>query len=225
MTTLKTCLYCGEPIVGRADKRYCNNACKSRDFREQGGARKTVVINTVAPHLPAKALGEPRSYSGKSASQAHQQAAPAPTLPPTDPSESVRNEAAVPAPPPAKPIEQQIQETIDTILARGRLEDLHRDYCKLIETFLEKEGISLAVSKLWSLKYDANSLIARYREHPQVKEASDLHRQRLDDLYTVLDVISEAHVDAQQQPFWKERESSYELKDKQRRKMRERLIG
>jgi hypothetical protein len=38
----KTCLTCGEKLTGRADKKYCNDACKNEFHNQQNSQRSTV---------------------------------------------------------------------------------------------------------------------------------------------------------------------------------------
>ena len=38
----KSCLTCGEKLTGRADKKYCNEACKNEFHNQQNGQRSSV---------------------------------------------------------------------------------------------------------------------------------------------------------------------------------------
>ena len=52
-TQERECLNCGDPIEGRADKQFCNSACKARYNREQHEtALATVSLVRPATSLP-----------------------------------------------------------------------------------------------------------------------------------------------------------------------------
>lgn len=223
MSTLKNCLHCGISFVGRTDKRYCSTVCKSRDFREHGGARTTVVIN----HVTAEQTPPAKSPSSRVPTRSHparqREMPPVPMLPITP--ELPVSTSDLPPPPPIKPLREQVVDSVAQIMARRNEEAMNLGYRQQIETFLNDEGQALRLTALITMKSNISSLISRYREHPLVKQGSELHRKRLDDLYIVQDAISDALTTAQEQPFWRDKVGGYQLSEKVRRKMRDRLIG
>lgn len=209
MKPTQTCAYCGEPVQGRADKRYCDNICKSRDFREREKAHTTVVINNVPPTVEAS-TSQPLHHSPQRDAAVDERTSDTPAKP-------------------VRPIEKSLQQQVDESFAvhheRYHCNNLHRDYSTTIRTFLEGLGQPLSLARLESMKRHADQLVENYRTHPGIKRGEELFLRRLDDLYLVQDALGEAVAVARQQPFWATKAAGYEVPDKKRRKMRERLIA
>lgn len=207
-THYRECPQCGEAIEGRPNKKFCNDTCKGRYFRDNNLAATETDTN---PH--ALAL----KYPVDDVSLAYDE-----ELAAAEYSEDQEEED-----------ESSHQNRILKRLAaeeKKRKElaeatELHQTFCSVVDELLEAEGRSLTARNTDMLIRTTKSAIETYQKHPCLKSAESLSSRRLKALYTLYDVLQEVAQEIADKGLWQGKESHFELTNKGRNRLRKLLIA
>ncbi|QKG59240.1 hypothetical protein GKZ68_21400 (plasmid) [Hymenobacter sp. BRD128] len=208
-TALRSCAYCGEPLVGRADKIYCNNSCKSKDFRRQQAQADEPDQAPAAFRPPTgAAAGLPPRYptvplrSGQDEDEDEQELADA--FEDEEPNEAVGRPPAPRAAPtsPASPTAKQLRQAVARGVDQYDLAQLPRQYAACLERVLAAEEHLLTGRDLDRLSAQVAKTIAAYQRLAPGPHRPAFLALHLQALYHVADVLEEAGAewDEEQEP-------------------------
>lgn len=177
----RLCPHCGTPIVGRSNKKFCDNSCKAHHFRNTTPKLTTHPIEATAP-TSAEALFPPLSSSVNVLAQALL----------SYPFCMIRGSS--------QDTSQKIVERYEKIRLYQQAHDpLHSSYAYAVEWFLivlyNTDSQSLIECHMVSMKF----AIDEYLTHPGLRIPGHIAHYRLADLhflYAHLQALTSKHIAA-----------------------------
>jgi hypothetical protein len=177
----RLCPHCGTPIVGRSNKKFCDNSCKAHHFRNATPKSSIHTAKSIAP-APVESI-----------------------FPPLFSPVNILAQALLPYPPYvvygfSQDVSQKFIERYEKIRFYQQIHDpLHSEYAYFIEAFLiilyKTDSQSLIECYTGSMKFAVNE----YLSHPGLRIPGHIAHYRLADLrfiYAHLQALATQHTSA-----------------------------
>ena len=201
------CIICNTPLHGRADKTTCSDACRVRlhrlrqneSFQQPSKGHEELQTGHYAPlDLPwlkqQPITSTERDYQNRWDAQE----------------------------------DEEDEEDQEDIAEQKRLneaalaEEMHGHYEKVIDFFLQKENKHLETHRLRRMLRFTTDAYEAYKLHPYLSQPDSIAQKRMQDLRKIIVLIQETHQKSKGKLFGNT--SRYELTEKWRRKLQERML-
>ena len=200
----RSCAYCAEPLEGRADKLYCGNSCKSKDFRRQ---QAEAAQEEQEEFRPPTGAGPQQRYPNvplRSDEDEREDAFEDEEQGDDETNEQLRRTPAPrPSSPPAAPLSPaQLQQAVARGVEKYDLAQLPRQYAACVERVLAAEEYLLNGRDLERLRAQVAKTSAAYQRLAPGPHRPAFLAPHLQDLSHVADTIEEAGAewDEEQEP-------------------------
>ena len=199
-TSEKTCVICDSPLYGRADKTTCSDACRVKLHRQ----RQNEEVQESNEKSEELSTGHNAPLDLPWLSQQPITSTERDYLNRRDGAEDHNNAA-------------EQKRSNEAALAK----QMHGHYVKVVESFLQKENERLHPHELTRMLRFTTKAYEDYKLHPQLAKQGSVVQKRQNDLREIILILQETHQEARES--WRNT-SKYELTEKWRRRLRERLL-